>query len=84
MNSGELDGDQVRQVLDFMRQANRILDVMDFQDEDDDAQVKRLVEDRDRARQERDFRRADTFREELRSMGVRLADSRSGTRWKKN
>ena len=30
LNNGELDADQVRQVLDFMRQVNGVLDVIDF------------------------------------------------------
>ena len=37
LNGGELDGEQVRQVLDFMRQANAVLDVIDFGREEPDA-----------------------------------------------
>jgi cysteinyl-tRNA synthetase len=78
LNRGELDGGQVRQVLDFMRQANGVLEVVDFQDEEPDAQVARLIEAREKARQAKDFHTADALREELQSMGVRLADSPAG------
>jgi len=78
LNRGELDGDQVRQVLDFMRQTNGVLEVVDFQDEKPDAQVARLIEAREKARQSKDYRTADALREELQSMGVRLADSPAG------
>jgi cysteinyl-tRNA synthetase len=83
MNNGELDADQVSQVLDFMRQVNRVLDVIDFDENMGDEQIKRLVEERDKARQEKDFQRSDAIRDELRSMGIHVTDSPSGTRWKK-
>jgi len=83
LNNGELDGDQVRQVLDFTRQVNGVLEVIDFQDGEPDPRVARLVEARDHARRAKDFRRADALREELQSLGIRLTDSHSGTSWKR-
>jgi cysteinyl-tRNA synthetase len=83
MNNGELDGDQVQQVLEFARQVNGTLDVVDFEDERDDARVEQLVEERNKARHEKDFERADVLRDELQSMGVTLVDTPSGTRWKR-
>ena len=83
MNNRELDAEQVQQVLDFMGQANRILDVVDLVSEPGDAHVERLVEERNKARQQHDFARADALREELESLGVRLTDSSAGTRWQK-
>ncbi|MGD0383263.1 MAG: cysteine synthase [Thermoguttaceae bacterium] len=84
LSGGELDGGQVRQVLDFMRQANSVLDVIDFQRQEPDAQVSSLVEARDNARKMKDFQKADAIREELQSMGIQLTDGPSGTSWKKN
>ena len=75
LNRGELDADQVRQVLDFMRQANGVLDVIDFQRHAPDAKVAQLIEARRQARQAKDFRTADAIRDQLLSMGVRLADA---------
>ena len=83
LNRGELDADQVRQVLDFVRQADRVLAVIDFESEATDAQVESLIDARDEARQAGDFHRADVLREDLRSMGVHLTDSPTGTRWKR-
>ena len=83
LNRGELDGDQVRQILDFMRQADGVLDVISFPREESDAGVARLVEARDTAREAKDYCRADALREELHSMGIHLTDSRSGTSWKR-
>jgi cysteinyl-tRNA synthetase len=83
LNDGELDADQVQQVLGFMRQANQILAVIDFEPEQRDAQVERLIAARNQARQAKDFARADALRVELQALGVQLADSPSGTRWKR-
>ena len=83
LNDGELDGDQVQQVLGFVRQANQILAVIDFEPDAHDAHVERLIEARNRARETRDFARADSLREELRVRGIQLIDTPSGTRWKR-
>ena len=78
LNRGEADAEQIGQVLGFMRQVNSVLDVIDFQREEPEAQVARLIEARQKARQAKDFRTADAIREELLSMGVRLADAAAG------
>jgi cysteinyl-tRNA synthetase len=83
MNDGEMDADQVAQALDFLKLVNRILDVIDFEDELGDTQIQQLIDDRNSARQEKDFQRADALRQQLQSMGVQLIDTPSGTRWKK-
>jgi cysteinyl-tRNA synthetase len=47
-----------------------------------DGLVKMIVEQRDRARQQRDFDKADEIRERLMRLGIVLEDSPDGTRWK--
>ena len=47
----------------------------------DAAEVERLLAERDAARRERDFARADAIRQSLAKMGVTIEDSRDGTRW---
>ena len=46
--------------------------------------VERLLDERNEARQNRDFQRADQIRDELLSKGIVLEDSEGGTRWKKS
>ncbi len=74
LDRGELDGDQVGQILDFLRQINDVLDVMDFRPEPPNAQAAGLIEAREKARRAKDFQTADTIRKELESLGVRVAD----------
>jgi cysteinyl-tRNA synthetase len=79
LDRAELDGDQVRQILDFMHQTNDVLNVVDFRPEEPNAQVAILIQSREKARQAKDFHTADTIRKELESMGVHVADSPIGT-----
>jgi cysteinyl-tRNA synthetase len=54
-----------------------------FQDEKEQSaisdEVKALIEERDRARKQRDWKKADEIRERLRKMGISLRDSPDGT-----
>jgi cysteinyl-tRNA synthetase len=83
MNDGELDQDQARQILEVIVQANRTIEIVDFEDERSDARLEQLFAERNKARQNKDFQRADALRDELRTMGIHLTDRRSGTRWKR-
>lgn len=86
LDRGELEADQRRQVLDFMRHINAVLDVMDFcsnQSTKPEARVARLIAAREKARRDKDFQAADSMRRELASLGVRVADGPQGTAWKK-
>ena len=47
-----------------------------------DAEIEKLIQARERARETRDFETADEIRDQLKSMGVILEDSKSGTTWK--
>ena len=52
-------------------------------DDADAAAIDALVADRDRARKDRDFGRADAIRDQLAAMGIDIEDTREGTRWKR-
>ncbi|MEE4174866.1 MAG: cysteine--tRNA ligase [Xanthomonadales bacterium] len=50
---------------------------------DDDAAIDALVAERDAARANRDFARADEIRDELTNRGILLEDGSGGTRWRR-
>ena len=52
-------------------------------DEKDGDDIQQLVDERTRARQSRDFKRADAIRQELQERGIELEDGPSGTVWRR-
>ncbi|HLR16421.1 MAG TPA: cysteine--tRNA ligase [Alcanivoracaceae bacterium] len=48
------------------------------------ADIEALVQERDVAKKERDFARADSIRDELEAQGIVLEDTREGTRWSRS
>jgi len=67
----------------LLRHANRILDVIEFPAGTIDAEVERLIAEREQARQVRDFGRSDAIRAQLLAMGIQLEDTKDGPRWKR-
>lgn len=48
-----------------------------------DADIERLIEERQQARKDKDFAKADQIRNELLSQGIILEDTREGVKWKR-
>ncbi len=48
-----------------------------------DEEIEKLIEERQMARKEKNFKRADEIRDELASMGIILKDTREGVQWKR-
>ncbi|MDX1624242.1 MAG: cysteine--tRNA ligase [Gemmatimonadota bacterium] len=69
----------------FLEAFDRVFDVLepDPGEEDLSDEIEALIEERERAREERDFERADAIREELAGRGIVLEDTPEGVRWKR-
>ena len=50
----------------------------------DDALIDQLIEERNSAREDRNFARADEIRDQLTAMGITLEDVAGGTRWRRS
>ena len=48
-----------------------------------DAEIEKMIEERQAARKARDFKRADEIRDELLAQGIILEDTREGVKWKR-
>jgi cysteinyl-tRNA synthetase len=81
-------GDRQR-VLDALAGVDEVLGVLDpaawrtGTAAGDDADVDRLVQEREEARQRLDWAAADRIRNELTARGIVLEDTAQGTRWKR-
>ena len=53
------------------------------EDDDLDEKVEKLIEEREEARKNKDFKRADEIRDALREMNIELKDTRNGVIWKR-
>ena len=48
-----------------------------------DADIEKLIADRQQARKDKNFARADEIRDELLNKGIVLEDTREGVKWKR-
>jgi len=76
----------------FMRYADEILGIIDINDtlkagdestELDEELINGLIKEREEARKQKNFAKADEIRDKLSSMGIVIEDTPSGTRWKR-
>jgi cysteinyl-tRNA synthetase len=72
------------EVLDTMVRMNEVLNLWAVPDLTLDDQVRVLIEERNRARQARNFALADQIRNQLHEMGYTMEDTKEGVRWKKH
>jgi len=70
--------------LDFLDRVNGVLNVLPEDEELGDAEIKRLIEERQQARKDKDFVRADAIRDQLKDLGITLEDTAQGVRWKRS
>ena len=78
---GALSRDNIHKINDLLRQIDQVLRIIDFEPQVLDEDCKRLLEQRDQARQGKDWAEADRLRQELLGRGVKVIDSKTGTRW---
>jgi cysteinyl-tRNA synthetase len=85
INQGLMDDQQTGKVLQFMRDVDKVLGVMDFDQspEQSEPEIDALIAERSQARREGDYARADALREKLADMGVRVIDTPDGARWRR-
>ena len=68
---------------ELMLEFDRIFDVFETKEEKIPEEIKKLVDGREKARVEKDFKKADEIREEIKKKGYVLEDSEEGTVIKK-
>ena len=74
----------VQSLLDELLELGDILGlVFETKEEILDEEIEKLIEERQVARKERNFQRADEIRAELLEKGIVLEDTREGVKWKR-
>ncbi|MBI2663377.1 cysteine--tRNA ligase [Candidatus Woesearchaeota archaeon] len=72
-----------KKALEFFEEIDSIFNVLTFEDISLDKQITKLIEEREKARKKKDFKKADEIRNELKEKGIILEDTKEGVRWKK-
>ena len=70
-----LNSEDAVKIVDVFRKFDAVLRICDFNDAWSDADIKLLMENREAARQEKNWQLADQIRDQLRSLGVMVRDS---------
>ncbi|MEJ2723887.1 MAG: cysteine--tRNA ligase [Deltaproteobacteria bacterium] len=83
MDSQGLSPNDKQKVVEVLRGINSILGVMDLELREPAESVAALIKEREKARSDRDWKRADRIRDELEQMGIEVIDTRDGTVWRK-
>jgi len=72
------------QILSFLKQIDSVLGVMNFEEEKIEKKLINLIQEREKARKEKNWKKADEIRDLLLKKGIQLDDTKDGVRWKKN
>ena len=82
--TAESSKEYLRGLLDRIIKLGDVLGlILDKKEELLDADIEKLIEERQAARKAKDFARADAIRDELLEKGIILKDTREGVQWKK-
>ena len=81
---GESSKEYAKALFDLIVRLCDILGlIVDKEEEMLDADIEALIEERTKARKEKNFKRADEIRDELLEKGIVLKDTREGVQWKR-
>ena len=82
--SAESSKEYLKKLFDLIVKLGDVLGlILDKEEELLDADIEKLIEERQAARKAKDFARADAIRDELLAKGIILKDTREGVQWKK-
>ncbi|RPJ11163.1 MAG: cysteine--tRNA ligase, partial [Desulfobacteraceae bacterium] len=70
----KIDAGGASKIIEAFRFIDSVLNIFEFSDRSFDPEVKRLLKEREKAREEKNWALADSIREQLESMGVKVRD----------
>jgi len=79
----QLSKNNAEHVLSFFQEVNSIFDFLEFEKGEIGSDIEALVQQREQARKDKNYAKADKIRNQLNGMGIILEDSTDGVKWKK-
>jgi len=71
-----------QEVIELMKDFDKILGILQEKEEKISPELKKLIDEREKSRKEKNFEKADSIRKYLKSKGIILEDTKEGVRWK--
>ena len=72
-----------KKIYNLMLEFDKIFNILTIKEKKISAEIKKLIQEREKARKKKDFRKADEIRERLKKQGIILEDTEKGVKWKK-
>ena len=82
MMENKVGKNDAKKIINLMGDFDKVLGILEGKEEKLSSELKKLIAEREKARKEKDFAKADRIRENLKSEGIILEDTREGIRWK--
>ncbi|MFC1837392.1 cysteine--tRNA ligase [Thermodesulfobacteriota bacterium] len=82
LSEGQLDLEQKKYILEAFEKLNSILNILKLKECPLAPEIFKLINDREEARRNKDWERADTVRDELAQKGFEIVDTPKGPVWK--
>ena len=85
IDEGKLSKEDSRKIIEFMMDIDQVLGIKmeeAFVEKELAAEIQNLIEERIKARKEKNYARSDEIRDELKAKGIILMDTPQGTKWK--
>jgi cysteinyl-tRNA synthetase len=82
LSDGQLDRDQKKYILDSLEKINDILNILNLEECPLAPEIDKLMQEREEARRQKDWQRADNVRDELARKGITVVDTVKGPVWK--
>ena len=83
MMESKIGKKNAEELIKLMHELDKVLGILEEKEEELSPELKKLIDERENARKEKDFAKADKIRNELKEKGIILEDTKDGIRWKK-
>ena len=83
MMKNKVGKNNTKKIINFMVKIDKVLGVLEEKEEKLSPELKKLIDEREKARKEKNYEKADKIRQQLKEKGVILEDTKEGVRWKK-
>ena len=85
LNNGSFNEKNISEVKTFLEEIDTVLAILESGEKKKklSGEIEKLIEEREQARKEKNFKRADEIRDYLKEQGIVLEDTPDGTIWKK-